>query len=154
MRLQYPVVLGNIKPTREIIRLARKGDPLDFTNGIAVEKLPRELIDLAALKGYAPADCTCLGLHGRGSVLPHTDDVYGDAALVWLVADTGASALMVARGGKDGVLEMSVGDVCLFPSLEYHAWVSRSSWAMCVVDVSAKQRLQHRDYRLVKNRKP
>lgn len=153
MRLQRPLVLGNLKPTRDIIRLARKGEALDFTNGVEIAKLPRELIDLAALKGYAPADSMCLGLHGRGSVLPHTDDVYGDAAIVWLVADTGTSALMVARGGKDGVLEMGVGDVCLFPSLEYHAWVSRSSWAMCVVDVSAKPRLQHPDYRLVKSSK-
>lgn len=152
MRLTHPVPLGSIKPTREILRLVRKGEPLDFTNGFEIAKLPKAVIDLAASKGYAPADSMCLGLHGKGSVLPHTDSVYGDAALVWLLADTDRSALMVARGGKDGVLEMDVGDICLFPSLEYHAWVSRSSWAMCVVDVSAKPRLQHPGYRLTKNR--
>lgn len=142
MRVTHPIKLGTIKPQRGLIQLVRKGFPLDFTNGINLEKLPPALLDMAAQQGFVPADSMCLGLHGRGSVMPHTDDVYGTAAVVWLLADTATSpsALMVAKGGPKGVLEMEVGDVCIFPSLEYHAWVSRSAWAMVVIDVRAKRK--------------
>jgi hypothetical protein len=57
---------------------------------------------------------------------------------------------MVARGGEAGVMSMNVGDVVLFNDREMHAWVSRSSWAMLVVDVSSIRRHQHMRYRLPK----
>lgn len=147
MKLVTPIRLGHIAPSRALVRLARGGTPLDFTHGVSVTQLPDALLRLSGSQGYVPTEGTCLGLHGRGSIAPHTDDLYGEAGLVWLVADTGESQLMVARGGRDGVMPMAVGDVVLFPSLEYHAWISRSAWAMFVLDVSAKRQHQHRDYR-------
>lgn len=148
MTLKHPTLLGHLKPTRALVRLARQGDPMDFTSGVPMSTLPAQLFDLARQAGYAPSDNTALALHGRGSVMPHTDHIYGDAAVIWLVADTDKSALMVAHGGPNGVLYMKPGDLCVFPSMQHHAWVSRSSWAMFVLDVSAKRRLQHPDYRL------
>lgn len=142
MHPKYPTKIGHINPSRALIKAIRKGHPFDFTNGIELSMLPPELLTLVAEKGFQLADSMCLGLHGRGSVLPHTDDVYGNAAVAWLVSDTALtrSTLMMAKGGKNGVLSMDVGDVCVFPSQEYHAWVSRSSWAMIVLDVDTSKR--------------
>lgn len=153
MRITVPFKAGFVAPNRADVRRARKGQPLDFTNGAPVEELPPALLRCAALYGFAPTETTCLALHGKGSVLAHTDGLFGNASLVWLVADSrdGESQLMVARGGEAGVMPMNVGDVVLFNDREMHAWVSRSSWAMLVIDVSSMQRYQHRLYRLPKN---
>lgn len=150
MRVTTPVRLGHLEPTRAIRKLARQGEPLDFTNGVSVDDLPYRLLSLAASVGFAPTEGMGLALHGHGSVLPHNDSLYGNAALVWLVADSndGSSHLMVARGGEAGVMAMSVGDVVLFDHREIHAWVSRSRWAMLVLDVSSVRRDQYKAYRL------
>ncbi len=148
MTLRYPVLLGNLSPSRAMVRLARTGQPLDFTNGVAMEKLPPELLALAAQHDYAPADPMVLALHGRGSVTPHTDGVFSEVTLMWLVADTALSYLMVADGGDKGVLSLHAGDVVLFPNMQYHAWVSRSSWAMFVTDVTTDRAEQHKLWRL------
>lgn len=152
MRITVPLKAGFVAPRRIDVRLARKGQPLDFTNGAPVEELPPELLRCAAFHGFAPTETTCLALHGKGSVQAHTDGLFGNASLVWLVADSrdGESQLMVARGGEAGVMSMNVGDVVLFNDREMHAWVSRSSWAMLVVDVSSIRRHQHMRYRLPK----
>lgn len=142
MHPKYPTMIGHIKPSRALVKAIRNGQPLDFTNGMDLSLLPPELLTLVADKGFRTADSMCLGLHGRGSVLPHTDDVHGNAAVAWLVADTAVtrSALMMAKGGPKGVLSMAVGDICVFPSQEYHAWISRSAWAMIVLDVDTTRK--------------
>ena len=74
----------------------------------------------------------------NGSVYVHTDDDYGVMAIT-LIDSAGETELITSRGG----VRMRVGDVVVFDTDRWHAWISHGPCAiagMCVRRITPPQK--------------
>lgn len=127
--------IGYVAPTKDDVRLLTTGRPLDFSNGIEMDDIPRSIISLLEDQNFRLPGETALALFGKGCVEPHIDcPIYEDTlTMVWLAHSTRRAHLMV----ENQALLVNVGDILLIDESKLHAWVTNGSWAMLVADIAS-----------------